>query len=63
MGFVAGVLLAATDSVSGAFDSVEIGGLMPGFEYDLTVVGGQVTLETLNDGVPLINIFLPVVAR
>ncbi len=35
--------LSATDSVSGMFDSVEISGLKPGFEYELTIVDGQVT--------------------
>ncbi|MCG3141822.1 MAG: hypothetical protein HDKAJFGB_03151 [Anaerolineae bacterium] len=39
-------------AVTGAFDSVEISGLEPGFEYKLDVTGGQVTLEALNDGVP-----------
>ena len=39
-------------AVTGAFDSVEISGLEPGFEYQLEVANGQVTLEALNDGVP-----------
>ncbi len=55
--------LAATEGISGAFDSVEISGLAPGFEYDLTIVDGQVTLEALNDGVPLGRVFLPLVMR
>jgi probable HAF family extracellular repeat protein/T5SS/PEP-CTERM-associated repeat protein len=55
--------LTATGGISGAFDSVEIGGLMPGFEYELTILDGQVTLEALNDGMPLGAIFLPLVVR
>lgn len=39
-------------AVTGAFDNVEITGLEPGFEYKLDVIGGQVALEALNDGVP-----------
>lgn len=39
-------------AVTGAFDSVEISGLEPGFEYKLEVANGKVTLEALNDGVP-----------
>lgn len=53
--------LSATGGVNETFDSVEISGLAPGFEYDLTIVDGQVVLEALNDGVPLIEIFLPLV--
>jgi probable HAF family extracellular repeat protein/T5SS/PEP-CTERM-associated repeat protein len=56
-------LLAATGLVNGAFDNVEISGLAPGFEYDLTIVDGQVTLEALNEGVPLGAVFLPLVVR
>jgi hypothetical protein len=56
-------VLTATGSVNGTFDSVEINGLVPGFEYDLTIVDGQVVLEALNDGVPLRTIFLPLVRR
>lgn len=56
-------LLAATGGVNGAFDGVAISGLMPGFEYEITIVDGQVVLEALNDGVPLIEIFLPLVVR
>jgi probable HAF family extracellular repeat protein/T5SS/PEP-CTERM-associated repeat protein len=56
-------LLAATGGVNGAFDSVAISGLMPGFEYEIILVDGQVVLEALNDGVPLIEIFLPLVVR
>ncbi|MCC6192346.1 MAG: DUF3466 family protein, partial [Anaerolineales bacterium] len=55
--------LTATDGVSGAFDSVTIRGLMPGFQYDLTTVGGQLVLEALNDGVPWRTLLLPWVVR
>jgi hypothetical protein len=55
--------LTATEGISGTFDSVAISGLVPGFEYELTVVDGQVTLEALNDGVPLRKVFLPLVVR
>ncbi len=55
--------LTATDGISGTFDSVEISGLAPGFEYELTIVNGQVMLEALNDGVPLQTVFLPLVRR
>lgn len=56
--------LTATETISGTFDSVEISGLMPGFEYELTIVDGQVTLEALNDGVPFMqDIYLPLVLR
>jgi len=55
--------LTATAGLSGAFDNVEISGLQPGFEYELTIVNGQVTLEALNDGVPLRTVFLPLVVR
>ena len=49
--------------VNGTFDCVEISGLGPGFEYELTILNGQVTLEALNDGVPLGKTFLPLVRR
>lgn len=55
--------VSATGALTGNFDSVEIKGLMPGFEYDLKIVNGQVVLEALNDGVPLRMIFLPLVRR
>jgi probable HAF family extracellular repeat protein/T5SS/PEP-CTERM-associated repeat protein len=55
--------LAATEGISGAFDSAEISGLAPGFEYELAIVDGQVMLEALNDGVPLGRVFLPLVVR
>jgi len=55
--------LAATEDISGAFDSVEISGLAPGFEYELSYVDGQLALEALNDGVPLGRVFLPLVVR
>ena len=34
------------------FTGVEIHGLEPGFEFEITIVDGQVVLEALNDGVP-----------
>jgi len=55
--------LTAMDGISGTFDSVAISRLMPGFEYDLSVVSGQLVLEALNDGVPLHELFLPLVGR
>lgn len=55
--------LTATGAVTGSFDSVAINGLMPGFEYDLKIVNGQVVLEALNDGIPLRMVFLPLVRR
>ncbi len=55
--------LTATGGVTGTFDSVTISGLMPGFEYELSYVGGQLVLEALNDGVPLRRVYLPLVAR
>lgn len=55
--------LAATGGTSGSFDSVELSGLAPGFEYKLTIADGLVTLEALNDGVPLGMVFLPLVVR
>jgi hypothetical protein len=55
--------LTATDGISGTFDGVEISGLAPGFEYGLSIIDGQVTLEALNDGVPQGAIYLPLVVR
>lgn len=55
--------LTATGGISGTFDSVEIGGLEPGFEYEFTIGDGQVKLEALNDGAPLGRVFLPLVVR
>mgnify|MGYP001004540270 FL=1 len=55
--------LTATGGVTGAFDSVAISGLAPGFEYEVTLVDGQLVLEALNDGVPLGRVFLPLVVR
>jgi probable HAF family extracellular repeat protein/T5SS/PEP-CTERM-associated repeat protein len=56
-------LLTATGLINGAFDNVEISGLAPGFEYELTIINGQVTLEALNDGVPPRATFLPLIVR
>lgn len=55
--------LTATEGLTGAFDSVEISGLLPGFDYDLNVANGEVILEALNDGVPFNLIFLPMAVR
>ncbi len=55
--------VSATGGVSGTFDSVEISGLASGFEYELTIVNGQLTLDALNDGVPLGTLYLPLVVR
>jgi T5SS/PEP-CTERM-associated repeat protein len=61
-------LFTATGGVSGAFDSVEISGLLPGFEYELAYTDGQLALEALNDGVPASNgsprsVFLPLIVQ
>jgi PKD repeat protein len=45
-------LLTAGEGTTGAFASVEISGLRPGFELEITYVDGQVALVALNDGVP-----------
>lgn len=55
--------LIATGTVSGTFDSVEISGLAPGFEYEISNIDGLVTLEALNDGVAVDLIFLPLMRR
>jgi hypothetical protein len=55
--------LTATAGVTGTFDSVTISGLLPGFEYELSYVNGQLVLEALNDGVPLRRVYLPLVKR
>jgi T5SS/PEP-CTERM-associated repeat protein len=56
--------LTATGGINGAFDSVEINGLEPGFEYELSIVDGQVTLTALNAGAPALQrVYLPLVMR
>jgi hypothetical protein len=55
--------LDAAGGASGSFDAVQISGLAPGFEYELKILGGQVTLKALNDGVPLGTVFLPLMRR
>lgn len=45
-------LLTAAGAVSGAFASVEISGLAPGFEYEVSTTDDQVTLEALNSAAP-----------
>ncbi len=53
--------LAATGGIAGAFDSVAIGGLAPGFHYELTIVDGRLVLAALNDGISSSTVFLPLV--
>jgi len=53
--------LAATGGITGAFDSVAIGGLAPGFQYELTIIDGQLVLAALNDGISSSTVFLPLV--
>lgn len=53
--------LTATGALAGVFDSVEISGLPPGFQYELTIVDGQLVLVALSDGIPSQRIFLPLV--
>ncbi|MCZ7553135.1 MAG: hypothetical protein B6D39_00400 [Anaerolineae bacterium UTCFX2] len=55
--------LTATNGLTGTFDSVKINGLMPGFEYDLTIIDGQLVLEALNDGVAQRRLYLPLIRR
>ncbi|MBL8094882.1 MAG: hypothetical protein JNL73_12010 [Anaerolineales bacterium] len=55
--------LSATGGVVGAFDNVQISGLMPGFEYDLSNQNGQLVLEALNDGVFAQRVFLSLLMR
>lgn len=55
-------------SLSGAFDSVAISGLAPGFQYQLTNSNGRLTLKALNNGVPTSGppprrVFLPLALR
>jgi len=55
-------------SLSGAFDSVAISGLAPGFQYQLINSSGRLKLKALNNGVPTSGppprrIFLPLVRR
>ncbi len=55
--------LTATGGVSGTFTSVAISGLPPGFQYELTVENGQVTLEALSGNAPAGRMLLPLIAR
>lgn len=57
-----------TGGATGSFADVVITGLAPGFEYDLALTNGVVTLTALNDGVPTTqpspaDLFLPLVMR
>lgn len=55
--------LDGAGAVTGAFDSVAISGLAPGFQYELTNSGGELTLRALNNGIPTSGqpwrVFLP----
>ena len=55
--------LTATGGVSGTFTSVAISGLPPGFQYEITVENGQVTLEALSGNAPAGRMLLPLIAR
>lgn len=59
--------LDGAGAVTGAFDSVAISGLAPGFQYELTNSGGELTLRALNNGIPTSGqpwrVFLPLIAR
>ncbi len=45
-------LLEVAQGVFGAFLSVEIHGLEPGFAFEVTYENGQIVLAALSDGVP-----------
>lgn len=59
--------LDGAGAVTGAFDSVAISGLAPGFQYELTNSGGELTLRALNNGIPTSGqpwrVFLPLARR
>jgi len=56
--------LISAKAITGAFKDVVIQGLQPGFEYEVTVQDGKVTLVSLNDASPGSGfIFLPLVLR
>lgn len=55
------IFLTAAGAVAGAFDDVEISGLPPGFEYELAIENGQVTIEVLDNGLSSPTMFLPLV--
>jgi T5SS/PEP-CTERM-associated repeat protein len=40
-------------ALSGAFSNIQLGGLMPGFQFDLRSDAGGLTMVALNDGVPI----------
>ena len=54
-------------AATGRFANVTITGLEPGFQFEMDVTNGAVTLTALNDGVPTTSaphsLFLPLVAR
>jgi flagellar hook assembly protein FlgD len=35
--------------LTGAFDSIEVNGLAPGFEFEISATGGQLSLKALNN--------------
>jgi hypothetical protein len=59
--------LLAADSVTGDFSNITITGLAPGFEYEMSVVNGQIVMEALNDGIPttsaIYQVYLPLAMR
>jgi T5SS/PEP-CTERM-associated repeat protein len=61
-------LVNIAGAASGAFSSVSITGLAPGFQYDLAASGGKLSLTALNDGVATSSsfgtlTFLPLVEK
>ncbi len=56
-------ILSTTGGVVGAFDNVQVIGLMPGFDYELSTADGRVTLGALTDGVPAYGVYLSAVMR
>ena len=62
------LVLIQAAAVTGAPQAVSITGLAPGFDSELNVVGGTLTLVALNDGVATTqalaqSVFLPLVQR
>ena len=58
------IFLTTTNGLTGTFDSVAISGLMPGFQFEITYINGQLVFEALNNGVPYVpTIYLPLIVR